>query len=86
LNPPSFIPPTHLHVLATELRRGKGVQLSLFDQPDPRKDAVAAEKAAINDKFGRFTVRSGATLHLPAVYKDPSNAFDVCDVRGKICF
>lgn len=77
---------THMHVLATELRRGKGYQLSLFDNADPRREALAAAKAAVNERHGRFTVRSGATLYLPAVYADPANDFDICDVRGKVCF
>jgi DNA polymerase V len=77
---------THIHVLATELRRGEGVQLSLFDRPNPKLDAVARVKRAVNEKYGRFKVRSGATLSLPAVYKDPANDFDICDVHGKICF
>jgi DNA polymerase V len=77
---------THLHVIAPELRRAKGVQMSLFDEPDPRRDAVAAVKEAVNGRFGRFKLRSGATLHLPKVYKDPANDFDICDVRGKVCF
>lgn len=77
---------THLHVLATELRRGRGFQLSLFDRPSPKADALAKAKAAVNDRHGRFKVRSGATLFLPAVYKDPANGFDICDVRGKVCF
>src|SRR5262245_53048327 len=47
---------THLHVLATELRRGQGFQLSLFDTPDPKREAVARVKAALNEKFGRFKV------------------------------
>jgi DNA polymerase V len=77
---------THLHVLATELRRGQGFQLSLFDKPDPKRDAVAAAKREANEKYGRFKVRSAATLYLPRVYADPANDFDVCDIRGKICF
>jgi DNA polymerase V len=77
---------THMHVLATELRRGKGFQLSLFDLPDPRREALARAKAAVNERHGRFRVRSGATLYLPAVYRDPANDFDICDVRGKVCF
>lgn len=77
---------THLHVIATELRRGQGFQLSLFDQPNPRREAVARVKRAVNARFGRFKVRSGTTLLLPNVYKDPANNFDVCDVRGKVCF
>ncbi|VTS01420.1 Nucleotidyltransferase/DNA polymerase involved in DNA repair OS=Singulisphaera acidiphila (strain ATCC BAA-1392 / DSM 18658 / VKM B-2454 / MOB10) GN=Sinac_0546 PE=4 SV=1 [Gemmata massiliana] len=77
---------THLHVIAPELRRAKGFQLSLFDIPDPKREALAAAKAAINARYGRFKVRSGTTLHLPKVYKDPANDFDICDVRGKVCF
>jgi DNA polymerase V len=77
---------THLHVVAPELRRAKGFQLSLFDVPNPRRDAVAAVKEAVNGRFGRFKLRSGTTLYLPRVYKDPANDFDVCDVRGKVCF
>lgn len=75
-----------MHVLATELRRGQGFQLSLFDRPDPKREKVAAAKRAVNEKYGRFKVRSAATLYLPAVYADPANDFDICDVRGKICF
>lgn len=77
---------THMHVMATELRRGGGFQLSLFDRLDPKREAVAAAKQAVNDKFGRFKVRSAATLYLPQVYRDPANDFDICDVRGKVCF
>jgi nucleotidyltransferase/DNA polymerase involved in DNA repair len=77
---------THLHVIAPELRRAKGFQLSLFDEPNPKRDAIATVKAAVNDRFGRFKLRSGMTLYLPKVYKDPANDFDICDVRGKVCF
>lgn len=77
---------THLHVAATALRRGEGFQLSLFDRPNPKRDLAAAAKAAVNAKYGRFKVRSGATLYLPRVYADPASDFDICDVRGKICF
>jgi DNA polymerase V len=77
---------THLHVVAPELRRARGFQLSLFDEPDPKREAVAAVKAAVNARYGRFKLRSGTTLHLPKVYKDPANDFDICDVHGKVCF
>ncbi|QEL17374.1 DNA polymerase Y family protein [Limnoglobus roseus] len=77
---------THMQVKATELRRGKGFQLSLFDKPDPKKDKLATVKAAINEKYGRFKVRTATTLYLPAVYRDPANEYDICDVRGKVCF
>jgi DNA polymerase V len=77
---------THMHVIAPALRRGVGEQLTLFHRPDPKKDAAERVKAAVNDTFGRFKLRSATTLHLPAVYRDPANDFDICDVRGKVCF
>jgi DNA polymerase V len=77
---------THMHVIAPELRRARGFQMSLFDPANPKDKAVADVKSAINEKFGRFKIRSGTTLHLPAVYRDPANDFDICDVRGKVCF
>ena len=30
--------------------------------------------------------RSAATLPLVGVYRDPANEYDICDVRGKMCF
>jgi DNA polymerase V len=77
---------THMHVVAPELRRARGFQLSLFDPPDPKREAVARVKTAINDRYGRLKLRSASTLYLPAVYADPANDFDICDVRGKVCF
>lgn len=77
---------THMHVVAPELRRARGFQLSLFDVPDPRKEALAGVKEAVNRRFGRFKLRSGTTLHLPKVYRDPANDWDICDVKGKVCF
>ena len=26
------------------------------------------------------------TLLLPAVFRDPANVFDICDLRVKVCF
>ena len=43
-------------------------------------------KAEVGQKIGRWAVRSGATLHLPQIYRDKSNEFEVCDIRGKFCF
>jgi hypothetical protein len=31
-------------------------------------------------------VRSGATLPLTEVYADKAQSYDICDVRGKLCF
>ena len=49
-------------------------------------EALAEVKRAINAKVGRFAVRSAATLPLVEVYRDDANGYDICDVRGKVCF
>ena len=49
-------------------------------------EAVAAIERAVDEKHGRFADRSAATLPLVGVYRDPPNAFDICDIHGKMCF
>ena len=79
---------THMHLIATKLRRGGFVQRSLFDATADREraEAVAKLKRNVNAEVGRFALRSAATLALKPVYDDPSNGYDICDVRGKTCF
>jgi len=77
---------THMHVVAAHLVRPPGWQQSLFEQPDPRLETLARTKRAINDRFGRWKLRSGATLFANGFYDDPANEYDICDVRGKFCF
>jgi DNA polymerase V len=77
---------THMHLIASELVRPAGWFRAVFDPPDAKGDAVAQVKREINAKFGRFTLRSGATLYANDYYRDPANMHDVCDVRGKHCF
>ena len=77
---------THLHLVASDLRRQSSWQQSLFEDADPRADAVARVKREINQELGRFKLRSGATLYANEFYADPANEYDVCDVRGKFCF
>jgi len=77
---------THMHVIASRLVRPPGWQASLFEQDDPRLDALARVKHAVNERFGRWKIRSGATLFANQFYQDSANAYDVCDIRGKFCF
>ena len=77
---------THMHLVASNLSQAGSWQPSLFDRPDPTQEALALVKKAINDTFGRFTIRSGATLYANNFYRDPANLHDVCDIRGKFCF
>jgi DNA polymerase V len=75
-----------MHVIASHLARPHAWQQSLFEGPDPRLDAMAEVKASINERFGRWKVRSGATLSANEFYQDAANEFDICDVPGKFCF
>ena len=49
-------------------------------------DAIARVKREINAHYGRWKLRSGATLFANAFYLDSANDYDVCDIRGKFCF
>ena len=75
-----------MHLFAEELRDHRPIQLGLFDTLDEKGEAVAEVKRRINDRYGRFVLRSGATLPLHAIYQDKANGYDICDVRGKTCF
>jgi DNA polymerase V len=77
---------THMHLIASKLVRGKMWQGSLFDEPNPKLEAISIVKEEINKKFGRFKLRSGATLYANDFYADSANNYDVCDIRGKFCF
>jgi hypothetical protein len=58
----------------------------LFEPPEDQAEAVAQVKREVNATVGRFALRSGATLPLYDVYRDEAQGYDICDVRGKICF
>jgi hypothetical protein len=76
-----------MHLLAEQLCDRNRVQLSLFPNLEaPRIERVAEVKRSINALLGRFAVRSGETLPIAEIYADEANDFDICDVRGKICF
>ncbi len=76
---------THMHLIASGLRRGPWQQ-SLFDPPDVKLEALARVKRDINELYGRWKVRSAATLFANDWYEDPANEHEVCDIRGKFCF
>ena len=77
---------TYMHVNATQLRRPGFAQLGMFDPPEEQARTLAMVKREVNSHLGRFVLRSGATLPLSDVYRDEAQAYDICDVRGKICF
>jgi hypothetical protein len=74
-----------MHLFAEDLRLRAARQLGLFDNAEAA-DAAMAVKEAVNQKHGRFALRSGATLPLAPIYADGANSYDICDVHGKTCF
>jgi len=80
------VPVTRLHLIATDLHWPGFRQLGLFEPPAGRAAAVAEVKRRVNATVGRFAVRSGATLYLNDLYRDEASGYDICDVRGKMCF
>jgi nucleotidyltransferase/DNA polymerase involved in DNA repair len=75
-----------MHLIAEDLRPRRCAQLGLFEPPDAPAAAVAQLKRDVNRRVGRFALRSAATLPLAGIYADAANQYDICDVRGKICF
>ncbi len=74
---------THIHIIADQLAFAGDHQRSLFDAKPARVDAL---KQLINNKLGRFKLRSAETLPLTEIYDDDAHQYDICDVYGKSCF
>jgi DNA polymerase V len=79
-------PASRMHLFADRLTPAGETQLALFDRGDDKAARIAALKKGINDRHGRFVLRSAVTLPLFEIYKDKANEYDKCDVRGKVCF
>jgi nucleotidyltransferase/DNA polymerase involved in DNA repair len=75
-----------MHLVASKLEWPGYYQPSLFDPPADRAAQVAALKRRVNARHGRFALRSGATLPLKEIYRDEAQGYDICDIRGKLCF
>jgi DNA polymerase V len=80
------VPANRMHLIADRLTPRSSAQLGLFESGGRRADTIAHLKHEVNKKLGRFALRSAATLPLAKIYKDKSNEWDICDVRGKMCF
>jgi nucleotidyltransferase/DNA polymerase involved in DNA repair len=75
-----------MHLIASDLRRPGYRQRGLFEPSEDQARDVARVKREINAEVGRFALRSGATLPLYQTYRDEAQSYDICDVRGKLCF
>jgi nucleotidyltransferase/DNA polymerase involved in DNA repair len=82
------VPAQRMHLIAENLHRRAPRPLGLFESPaeTDRAEAIAQLKRQVNDRLGRFALRSAATLPLGPIYADTANGYDICDVRGKMCF
>jgi nucleotidyltransferase/DNA polymerase involved in DNA repair len=77
---------SYMHLIAGKLTARQYAQRSLFEESDPRQQVIDRVKRLINQRLGRFAIRSGATLPLDDIYRDVTNSYDICDVYGKTCF
>ena len=75
-----------MHYFASKLQYPGRRQLSLFDPPAVRDDKVRQLKNEVNERHGRFALRSAATLPLAEIYADESHGYEICDAQGKTCF
>ena len=72
-----------MHLVADKLQMKGQHQLSLFVKRNRKVDSL---KEVVNQKIGRFALRSGLTLQINDVYADSTNDYDICDITGKSCF
>lgn len=75
-----------MHYLASRLTYRRQRQLGLFDPPTLNDDQLRQLKREVNDRHGRFALRSAATLALTEIYRDEAHGYDICDIHGKTCF
>ncbi|QDU49144.1 DNA polymerase Y family protein [Gimesia panareensis] len=75
---------SHMHIIAENLVWRDRIQKSLFfeDAQSPLDEL----KRNINQKLGRFAIRSAETLPLHEIYHDTTHNYDICDISGKMCF
>ena len=76
----------YMHVFGEKLQFRNSYQASLFSKKNTNRLGNSAIMKLVNQKVGRFAVRSGATLPLQDIYDDKAQSYDICDIQGKICF
>ena len=76
----------YVHIIATNLRSTAHKQLNLFPEENLQQQKLLKLKYDLNQKYGNFTIRSGATAYVPAVFADETSNYEICDIDGKICF
>lgn len=75
-----------MHFIASELQYPGHTQLGLFDPPSKRDQEIHRLKSDVNERYGRFALRSAATLPIGEIYADEAHGYEICDIAGKTCF
>ncbi len=75
-----------MHYIASDLQYPGATQLGLFDPPPERDTAIRKLKGDVNERHGRFALRSAATLPINEIYADEAHGYEICDIAGKSCF
>lgn len=75
-----------VHLYMTDLRPESGKQLSLFSQKNHKELLLRTVRLSTQAHCGNFSLRSGATLFTPVVFKDATSNFEITDIEGKMCF
>ena len=81
-----LLPLYRMHYIAAKLQSRGAEQLGLFEPPPQRDAALRQLKREVNDRHGRFALRSAATLPLKEIYIDDAHSYEICDIHGKTCF
>tara|TARA_R110002111_G_scaffold227346_2_gene288914 strand:+ start:43487 stop:44629 length:1143 start_codon:yes stop_codon:yes gene_type:complete len=81
---PTNHPVSHMHIIAESLIWRNKIQKSLFFEE--AQSPLDQLKHDINQKLGRFAIRSAETLPLHEIYHDATHNYDICDISGKMCF
>lgn len=75
-----------LNVRVDELTYDSYLIEGLYEGQEPRHAVIADLKRQARRRFGRDSLRSGATLAIPEVYRDPLQGYGLSDIHGKRLF
>ncbi|MBT4384251.1 nucleotidyltransferase [Candidatus Peregrinibacteria bacterium] len=75
-----------MHIVGENIRNSSVKQLNLFNKEDARRHVIQQLKMKINKRFGLFTLRTAASGHAAAVFKDKVSDFEIVDIPNKHLF
>jgi hypothetical protein len=85
LSSPFFLNQGEWWLIPTPIMAENGDVFSPKTKGTRRRQSLSLDMVTTTNRGSALpTLR--ATLPLPAIYRDPANQYDICDVRGKMCF